>query len=51
MAVQNEYRLRQEIIRVTRIVANRGLVSLSDGNISIRIDQDRLREIGERIRL
>ncbi len=41
MVVQNEYRLREEIIRVTRIVANQGLIHSSDGNISIRIDQDR----------
>jgi L-fuculose-phosphate aldolase len=39
--IQNEYRLRQEIVRVTRIVANQGLVRSSDGNISIRIEQDR----------
>jgi len=37
---QSEYRLRQEIVRVTRIVANQGLVRSSDGNISIRIDED-----------
>ena len=37
MVVQNEYRLREEIIRVTRIVANQGLVRSSDGNISIRM--------------
>ncbi len=39
--IQSEYRLRQEIVRVTRIVANQGLIPSSDGNISIRIDQDR----------
>ena len=41
MVVNFEYRLRQEIVRVTRIVANQGLVRSSDGNISIRIEQDR----------
>jgi ribulose-5-phosphate 4-epimerase/fuculose-1-phosphate aldolase len=41
MVIKNEYRLRKEIIHVTRIVANQGLVRSSDGNISIRIDQDR----------
>ncbi len=41
MLVHNEYRLRQEIVRVTRIGANQDLIRSSDGNISIRIDQDR----------
>ncbi len=41
MQIQNEYRLRQEIVRITRIIANQGLVYSSDGNISIRIDHDR----------
>ena len=36
--ILNEYRLRQEIIRVTRIVANQGLIRSSDGNISIRLE-------------
>jgi len=39
--VYSEYRMRQEIVRVTRIVANQGLIRSSDGNISIRIDDDR----------
>jgi L-fuculose-phosphate aldolase len=39
--IQSEYRLRQEIVRVTRIVVNQGLIPSSDGNILIRIDQDR----------
>ena len=30
MTVLSEYRLRQEIIRVTRIVANQGLIRSSD---------------------
>jgi len=37
----NEYRLRQDIIRVMRIVADQGLVRSSDGNISVRLDEDR----------
>ncbi|MGB6423001.1 MAG: class II aldolase/adducin family protein [Anaerolineales bacterium] len=41
MVAKNEYRLRQEIVRVTRIGANQSLIRSSDGNISIRIDQDR----------
>jgi len=40
--IQSEYRLRKEIVRVTRIVANQGLILSSFGNISIRMDQDRL---------
>ena len=36
----NEYQLRQEIVRVTRIVANQGLIRSSDGNISVRLDDD-----------
>jgi ribulose-5-phosphate 4-epimerase/fuculose-1-phosphate aldolase len=38
MTSLNEYRFRQEIIRVTRIVANQGLIRSSDGNISVRLD-------------
>ena len=41
MVVNFEYRLRQEIVRVTRIVVNQALIPSSDGNILIRIDQDR----------
>lgn len=37
----SEYRLRQEIIRVTRTVAAQKLVRSSDGNISIRLDDNR----------
>ena len=36
----SEYQLRQEIIRVTRIVTEQGLVRSSDGNISVRLDED-----------
>lgn len=38
---RNEYQLRQEIIWVTRIVTEQGLVRSSDGNISVRIDDNR----------
>jgi L-fuculose-phosphate aldolase len=41
MNVFSEYQLRQEIIRVTRIVANQGLIRSSDGNLSVRLDEDR----------
>ncbi len=41
MTVLSEYRLRQEIIRVTRIVANQGLIRSSDGNLSVRLDDAR----------
>ena len=41
MTTLSEYRLRQEIIRVTRIVANQGLIRSSDGNISVRLGDDR----------
>ena len=41
MVVNFEYRLRQEIVRVTRIWADQVLIRSSDGNVSIRIDQDR----------
>ena len=37
----SEYQLRQEIIRVTRIVANQGLIRPSDGNLSVRLDDTR----------
>lgn len=38
----SEAELREEIIRVTRIVADQGLARSSDGNISIRLDPERL---------
>jgi L-fuculose-phosphate aldolase len=41
MTTLSEHRLRQEIIRVTRIVANQGLIRSSDGNISVRLGDDR----------
>ena len=37
----SEYQLRNEIVRVTRIVATQGLIRSSDGNISVRLDNDR----------
>lgn len=41
MTTTNEYRIRLEIIRVTRIVANQGLIRSSDGNISVRLGEGR----------
>ncbi len=40
MQIASDYRLREEIVRVTRIVADRGLVRSSDGNISVRLGED-----------
>jgi L-fuculose-phosphate aldolase len=37
----NEHQLREEIIRITRIVANQGLSRSSDGNMSVRLAPDR----------
>jgi len=41
MPIITEYRLRQKIVRATHIVADQGLVRSSDGNISVRLDDDR----------
>ena len=41
MDMFNEYRLRQEIVRVTRIAADQGLIRSSDGNLSVRLDENR----------
>ena len=41
MTTTNEYRVRLEIIRVTRIIASQGLAHSSDGNISARLSEDR----------
>jgi len=41
MQKKNENELRQEIIRVARIVADQGLIRSSDGNISIWLDEGR----------
>lgn len=40
MKLASDYRLREEIVRVTRIVADQGLVRSSDGNISVRLDEE-----------
>ena len=40
MNFNNEEKARSEIIRVMRIVASQGLVRSSDGNISIRLDEN-----------
>lgn len=37
----SECKLRQEMIRVTRIVAAQGLIRSSDGNLSVRLEEDR----------
>src|SRR5512136_765467 len=37
----DESHLRQEIIHVTRIIADQGLIRSSDGNISVRLDYER----------
>jgi L-fuculose-phosphate aldolase len=37
----DEGRARTEIIRITRIIAGQGLIRSSDGNISVRLDEDR----------
>jgi L-fuculose-phosphate aldolase len=37
----NEEQARAEIIRVTRIVAGQGLIRSNDGNLSIRLGEDR----------
>ena len=41
MPKENEFKLRQEIIQVTRIVAEQGLIRSSDGNTSVRLDDER----------
>jgi L-fuculose-phosphate aldolase len=40
MEFKNEKEARNEIIRVMRIVAGQGLIRSSDGNISVRLDED-----------
>ena len=42
MTALTEYRIRQKIVRATHIVADQGLVRSSDGNISVRLDDERL---------
>jgi L-fuculose-phosphate aldolase len=41
MTTTNEYQIRLEMIRVTRIMASHGLARSSDGNISVRLSEDR----------
>ena len=41
MKRQNEYQLRQEIVRVGRLMYEKGFISASDGNISAKIDENR----------
>ncbi len=42
MAEDNERLLRDELIRVNRIVVERGLIRSSDGNISVRLNRNTL---------
>ena len=37
--IKNEATLRDELVRVTRILAERGLIRSSDGNVSARLDE------------
>lgn len=41
MQKEKEKELRQEIIRVARVVADQGLIRSSDGNISVWVDEGR----------
>jgi ribulose-5-phosphate 4-epimerase/fuculose-1-phosphate aldolase len=41
MTINNEYQVRLEMIRVTRIMASHGLARSSDGNISVRLSENR----------
>jgi ribulose-5-phosphate 4-epimerase/fuculose-1-phosphate aldolase len=38
---KREKRLREEILAITRICSDYGLIRSSDGNISIRLEDDR----------
>jgi L-fuculose-phosphate aldolase len=40
--IKNESTLRDELVRVTRILAERGLIRSSDGNVSARLDENLL---------
>lgn len=40
MEFKDEKQARTEIIRITRIVANQGLIRSNDGNISVRLDEN-----------
>ena len=37
-----EFQLRQEIVRIGQLMYEKGLISAGEGNISVRLDQDRL---------
>lgn len=39
---QNEYQLRQEIVRIGRLMYEKGFICASDGNISARVEPGRL---------
>ena len=39
---RNEWSLREELIRINRIVIGQGLIRSSDGNISVRLNRDSL---------
>lgn len=38
---KHEFELREEIVKVARILAESGLISSSDGNISVKLDEGR----------
>jgi L-fuculose-phosphate aldolase len=42
MPLINEYQLRQEIVRVGRLMYEKGFISASDGNISARLEPERI---------
>ena len=42
MPHRTEAELRQEIVTIARIAADKGLITSSDGNLSIRLDEDRV---------
>ena len=39
---QDEYHLRQEIVKIGQLMYQKGLISASEGNISARLDANRL---------
>lgn len=42
MSNTNEFQLRKEIVRVAKVIAKQGLSTSSDGNISARLDDQRI---------
>lgn len=42
MLRQNETKLRQEIVQVCRLMYDKGYIAASDGNVSVKLDQNRL---------